>query len=236
MYIEPIPPLSSWDIRAACVHKKCLACLKSLLQVWRGAKFSFLSPGLKKKNCETKFHRQPRLPAIVSSDLEVVFGFARSGFAHCQVQVVNAQQTVQPISQCRHFNFCQTLSAEEHVFDLEKWNIINLNLKVIIIERKMMSLLLQSVKNDYFFSRRFKAPVRFKISSNMFSNNTQKMRKLLFIYFFCFCRYGNGLIKNKPKKQTGFCTQCCTRLNMELSGNIWSVLIDWCHSGLQHKK
>lgn len=106
MYIEPIPPLSSWDIRAACVHKKCLACLKSLLQVWRGAKFSFLSPGLKKKNCEKKFHRQPRLPAIVSSDLEVVFGFARSGFAHCQVQVVNAQQTVQPISQCRHFNFC----------------------------------------------------------------------------------------------------------------------------------
>lgn len=78
MYIEPIPPLSSWDIRAACVHKKCLARLKFLLQVWRGAKFSFLSPGLKKKNCEKKIRRQPRLPAIVSSDLEVVFGLARA--------------------------------------------------------------------------------------------------------------------------------------------------------------
>lgn len=85
-----------------------------------------------------KIRRQPRLPAIVSCDLAVVFGLARAQvFAHCQVQ---------PISQCCHFNFCQTLSAEEHVFDLEKCNIIKLNLKVIMIERKVMCLLLQSVK------------------------------------------------------------------------------------------
>lgn len=236
MYIEPIPPLSSWDIRAACVHKKCLACLKSLLQVWCGAKFSFLSPGLKKKNCEKKFHRQPRLPAIVSSDPEVVFGFARSGFAHCQVQVVNAQQTVQPISQCRHFNFCQTLSAEEHVFDLEKWNIINLNLKVTIIERKMMSLLLQSVKNDFFSPGDLKHLWDSKFHLICSPTILRKWENYYYFFFFAFAVTVMAWSKTNQKKQTGFCTQCCTRLNMELSGNIWSVLINWCHSGLQHKK